>query len=302
MSSIFDQGLEGPDSKPADPYEMEISSGEHDTKDFNFGIEEDNKKTSSDTSTVRPDGLTEEHIRQISALLSNELFISQNTVVATEPDLRREARFAHNLYDILNNYDRLESETVIPQYIDQNTVSNNELDEEVYASVHDFLSDIESLESNTRIRQYIDQNTVSQTEIDEQVYTSVEEVLNNKDNIENETSIGEFLSEYYSLEKDTINSLNSKVAEITNRTKDIGQIKEYYNKSISIRQKKFFTESVAVTVLGLGTVFTTIGLSRTDLFSASLVVDIISLSLLGLIGIGFIVTGVIGMTRTSNND
>lgn len=261
-------------------YDLRISANREDSEQIDFDI---NKTKEMPARTDADDSrqLNDEQIEQIKKLLSKELFLSQSTPIVTQSDLRKTEKFTQNLYKILNDLEGINSSTEIPRYVDKNTVSSDQIEQMVH--------------------QYIKNNktTTSPEDIDQKMYESVRNVLDNTEKIENATSIEEYLYEYYSIEKTTIDGIIEEQNKIKKSLENVETIEEYYNKSISIRQRKFITESVAVTVLGIGTFSGAIGLASVNPLLLSPVTNLISSAIIGLVSLGFVITGILGITRVS---
>lgn len=254
--------LETTEISSNDPYDIELSTGEKEEIDFSLDLEDNKGSTISEIERTNSGELSRDQkqlIVEINRLLSRDLYISQNTAAATQSDLKKEMKALQDLYEILNDPDRIESDTEIPKYVSR--------------------------------------NTVSEEDIDGYIYQSVQNVLDNSENFEETSAIDSYLSEYYGLEKDTLSKIDNRLISIESYGESIEQMKEYYNRSIKLRQRKFTIESVSMIILGISIISGMIGLLQLNILQLNSMFEFIGIFLTVLIGTGFMLAGALGIRQ-----
>jgi len=217
-------------------------------------------------------------LEDISRLLSNDDFVGKYTMLAKKSELTRVDRELQYLQAVLNDVQMIESDTEIPKYVSQNTFSD------------------------TKLEEYITQNAVQEEQLEEEVYQQVEELLQEPRSIEQNTSISSYLLEKYNLDEDSIGSINDRLSNIEQIKDNIDKIYKYYNKSLQIRDRKFYLESLSMVILGVGIIASTVGLYDSGFLSSVTSIMRVGILGIGLIGFSFILTGVLGLSKLQTDD
>lgn len=268
--------LESTEDQWDNPYNSELfEEGERDW-DFSEGSDDQklgpifdselskNKSKSSGSSERDTKSEEKERISKVvSQILSNELYVDRYTAAATQSDMKKSVINSQRMYQILNDIEKIESETEIPQYINQ--------------------------------------NTVSEEEVDEATHEIVDEILNDTEKLDDETSIREYLLENYDLETNSIEKIQGSLEEIDDISDIVDEMKGYYNKSIEINHRGFIIESVGVILIGISIIAGTFGANAIFVGnSGGLLLK--GATVMGLaVGLGFIIAGVFGVKKQRND-
>lgn len=275
------------DSDAGSPYNMEeLGSDGQDEFDLPFP---NRKARLEDVSDQRTDSRRQRggkskrdrditSLEDISRLLSNDDFVEKYTMLAKKSELTRVDRELQYLQAVLNDVQMIESDTEIPKYVSQNTFSD------------------------TKLEEYITQNAVQEEQLEEGVYQQVEELLQEPRSIEQNTSISSYLLEKYGLDEDSIGSINDRLSNIEQIKDNIDKIYKYYNKSLQIRDRKFYLESLSMVILGVGIIASTVGLYDSGFLSSVTSIMRVGILGIGLIGFSFILTGVLGLSKLQTDD
>lgn len=275
------------DSDAGSPYNMEELDGDdQDEIDLPFPNRKGRLEDVSDqrTDSRRQRGGKSKRGRDInspediSRLLSNDAFVGKYTKLAKKSELTRVNRELQYLQAVLNDVQMIESDTEIPKYVSQNTFSNTELEE------------------------YITQRAVQEEQLEEEVYQQVEELLQEPQSIEQNTSISSYLLEKYNLNEDSIDSIDDRLSNIEQIKDNVDKLYQYYNKNLQIKERRFYIESLSMIILGIGIIASIVGLYDGGFLSSVTSIMRAGIFGIGLIGFGFILTGVLGLSKLPTND